>query len=66
VGYGAEWMSAQQLAFEVETAARRIQRKQRSTQRSPQRFLANSLDPAAQQRLAELRMGIKPKKFKKF
>ncbi|MBD2098874.1 NYN domain-containing protein [Trichocoleus sp. FACHB-591] len=66
VGYGAEWMSSQQLAFEVETAARRIHRKQRNTQRSPQRFLANSLDPAAQQRLAELRMGVKPKKFRKF
>ncbi|MBD2123646.1 NYN domain-containing protein [Trichocoleus sp. FACHB-262] len=66
VGYGAEWMSSQQLAFEVETAAHRIHRKQRNTQRSPQRFLANSLDPAAQQRLAELRMGVKPKKFRKY
>lgn len=61
VGYGAEWMSAQQLAFDVEFTARRVQRKQRSSQRSTQRFLASSLDPAAQKRLAELRFGRYPK-----
>lgn len=62
VGYGAEWMSAQQLAFEIEATSRRIRRKQKQRQRSPQRFLANSLDPAAQARLAQLRFGVKPKK----
>ncbi|MBE9180800.1 NYN domain-containing protein [Oculatella sp. LEGE 06141] len=59
VGYGAEWMSTQQLLVEVELSHQRVRRKQRQThkKRSPNRFLSNSLDPAAQQRLAQLRMG---------
>lgn len=58
-GYGAEWISAQQLHSEVELAAIRIRRKHQSTRkkRSPSRFLASSLDPVAQQRLAKLRLG---------
>jgi uncharacterized protein len=59
VGYGAEWMSAQQLLVEVELAEQRVRRKQKQVRkkRSPNRFLSSSLDPVAQQRLAQLRMG---------
>lgn len=58
VGYGAEWMSAQQLQHEVETAGRRVRNRQQSMKRSPNRFLSSTLDPIAQQRLARLRMGL--------
>ncbi|KAM3108871.1 NYN domain-containing protein [Phormidesmis sp. 146-33] len=57
VGYGAEWMSAQQLANEVDHIARRVKRKQKDSKKSSGRFLFNSLDPIAQQRLANLRHG---------
>ena len=58
-GYGAEWMSATQLAREVECAACKRRRKQKSRQKSSSRFLAKSLDPLSQQRLAQLRRGGK-------
>jgi hypothetical protein len=60
VGYGAEWMSAQRLWVEVELATERVRRKQqtlRKQKRSSNRFLANALDPVAQARLAQLRLG---------
>ena len=57
VGYGAEWMSAQQLAFDIDSTGTRMRRKQKNTQKSSRGFLASSLDPAAQQRLAQLRFG---------
>ncbi len=57
VGYGAEWMSAQQLANDVEFAARRVQRKQKDVKKSSGRFLFNALDPIAQERLTRLRFG---------
>ncbi|MBF2003029.1 MAG: NYN domain-containing protein [Synechococcales cyanobacterium C42_A2020_086] len=61
MGYGAEWISAQRLWVEVELAGQRVQRKQRTLQQrqSPKRFLSSSLDPVAQQRLAQMRYGIK-------
>ncbi|MDJ0702057.1 MAG: NYN domain-containing protein [Leptolyngbyaceae cyanobacterium MO_188.B28] len=59
VGYGAEWMSAQQLAADVEGSTQRIKRRQTPSKRSPNRFLAHSLDPLAQERLAKLRLGLK-------
>jgi predicted RNA-binding protein with PIN domain len=60
VGYGAEWMSAQRLLTEVELTAIQVLRKQQTNRkgRSPKGFLANRLDPAAQERLARLRMGL--------
>lgn len=59
VGYGAECMSAEKLQSEVELAALRVQRKQQKAQkgRSPKRFLSNAIDPAARQRLAQMRLG---------
>lgn len=59
VGYGAEWLSAQQLAFEVEWASKRVRWHQRERKKPASRFLANSLDPVAQERLAKLRMGLR-------
>jgi uncharacterized protein len=58
VGYGAEWMSADQLAADVESTARRSERQQKSRKQTASRFLANSLDAESQQRLAKLRMGL--------
>jgi uncharacterized protein len=58
VGYGAEWMSAQQLWAEVETSRSRVRSKQNHKGRSPKRFLAHSLDPLAQKRLAQMRLGL--------
>ncbi|MGE5659707.1 MAG: NYN domain-containing protein [Actinomycetota bacterium] len=58
VGYGAEWMSADQLAREVELATRRCQQRYQPRKQSSSRFLASSLDAEAQQRLARLRRGL--------
>ena len=60
VGYGAEWMSAQQLAYDIEAIGSQMRRKQQSSKPSARRLLASSLDPVAQQRLAQLRMGRRP------
>ena len=60
VGYGAEWRSAQMLAREVEHMASKVKsrtKKQRK-KKPPSRFLFNALDPAAQQRLRQMRKGI--------
>jgi hypothetical protein len=58
VGYGAEWMSAERLAADVESVNVRVQRKQKSPKHSSGRLL-HSLDPIAKQRLSELRFGQK-------
>jgi len=57
VGYGAEWMSAQQLAHAVEFSDRSVRHKQRTPKRSTNRSLGHALDPAVQARLAKLRFG---------
>ncbi|MBV9388977.1 MAG: NYN domain-containing protein [Chroococcidiopsidaceae cyanobacterium CP_BM_ER_R8_30] len=57
MGYGAEWMSAQQLGCEVKSTSARV-RRQQSRKQSSGRFLANSINAKARQRLAELRMGL--------
>lgn len=59
VGYGAEWLSAQRLAGEVDLAASQIKHKKRPEKKSQSRFLFNSLDPQAQQRLQQWRQGIR-------
>jgi predicted RNA-binding protein with PIN domain len=58
IGYGAEWMSAQRLGTEVEVTAHQIRRKHRPKKQTQGRFLFNSLDPQAQQLLAQWRRGI--------
>lgn len=59
LGYGAEWMSALQLYYEVESTTIRVRRQHKPQKQSSSRFLANSIDAKARQRLAELRMGLK-------
>jgi predicted RNA-binding protein with PIN domain len=61
MGYGAEWMSAQQLAEAIESSSRRCRSRQQSRKRTstPSRFLVSSLDAESQQRLAQLRRGYK-------
>jgi len=56
-GYGAEWMSAQLLANEVETSSQQVRRKQRTQKNSRGRFLFDSLDVQAQQKLTRWREG---------
>lgn len=55
-GYGAEWMSALQLCHDVQTNVCRVRQKYNPRKQSNGRFLANSIDDKARQRLAELRM----------
>lgn len=57
IGYGAEWMSAHHLARDVHSVNNLVRQRQKSTKNLSSRFLANSLDPAAKQRLERLRMG---------
>jgi predicted RNA-binding protein with PIN domain len=57
VGFGAEWMSAEQLANDVEFVTRRVQRQLKTSKKPSGRFLMHSLDPIAQQRLSKLRFG---------
>jgi predicted RNA-binding protein with PIN domain len=58
-GYGAEWLSAQQLCWEVEATVCRVRKKYQPRKQSSSRFLASAIDAKARQRLAELRMGFK-------
>lgn len=56
-GYGAEWLSANQLCAEVEATVCRMRHKYQSRKQSKSRFLASTIDPKARQKLAQLRMG---------
>ncbi|KJH69389.1 NYN domain-containing protein [Aliterella atlantica] len=58
VGYGAEWMSAQQLNYEVEATLKKSRYKHKQRKQSSSRFLANSIDAKARQKLAQMRMGL--------
>jgi predicted RNA-binding protein with PIN domain len=58
VGYGAEWMSAQVLASDVEHTAQAFRPKKRISKRSPRASLFHGLDPKAQKQLQEWRRGI--------
>lgn len=58
LGYGAEWMSALQLFHDVESTTMRSRRQHKPRKQSSSRFLANSIDAKARQRLAALRMGL--------
>ncbi len=57
IGYGAECISSQRLAGQVESSNRSRRSKERPAKKSPSRFLFNALDPIAQQRLRQLRQG---------
>lgn len=58
LGYGAEWLSAQQLLHDVESTSRRSRHQHRPHKQSSSRFLVNSIDAKARQRLTQLRMGL--------
>lgn len=58
LGYGAEWLSAQQLFHDVESTSRRSRRQHQPRKQSSSRFLANSIDAKARQRLTRLRLGL--------
>jgi uncharacterized protein len=55
LGYGAEWMSAQRLADDVNLVKHLIRQKQQSHKKIARRVLAHQLDPIAKQRLEQLR-----------
>jgi hypothetical protein len=55
VGYGAEWMSAQQLVDKVRSTTYRLKQEHGTSKKSSSRFLIHSLDPKIQERLAQLR-----------
>lgn len=57
-GYGAHWMSALQLCYDVQGTVCRARHRYQSGKQSKSRFLANSIDPKARERLSELRMGL--------
>ncbi|YAI81701.1 MAG: NYN domain-containing protein [cyanobacterium endosymbiont of Rhopalodia sterrenbergii] len=57
VGYGAEWMSAQHLANEINLSTHQVRRKQRPRKRSQGRFLFNCLDAKSQARLTQWQQG---------
>jgi uncharacterized protein len=57
IGYGAEWLSADRLANEVDMVNCQVRTKQQSKHKPPGRFLINSLDPEAQAKLDRLRFG---------
>lgn len=57
VGYGAEWISSQQLAHDIESVASIVRRRCQKSKRTSGRFLSSYLDQESQKRLAELRMG---------
>lgn len=59
VGYGAEWISAQKLAQEVQDTKKRHKRNHRHRSKSQGRFLFASLDAETQQALSQMRFGIK-------
>ncbi|MDB9494473.1 NYN domain-containing protein [Spirulina major CS-329] len=56
-GYGAECLSARQLAIAVQQSNRRRVHRDRKPKQSSRRFLFSGLDPQAQQRLSQLRFG---------
>lgn len=57
VGYGAECLSAEQLAYEVDAVTLKVRQKRQPRKKPTGRFLAHALDPIAQKRLSELRFG---------
>lgn len=58
IGYGAEWLSAEQLGHEVQQAARRAQRHHQPRQKKGHSLLKSSLDAESQRRLTQLLQGL--------
>ncbi|KKJ01040.1 NYN domain-containing protein [Prochlorothrix hollandica] len=58
VGYGAEWMSARQLAQDTGLSLESVRQHHQPKTRSKQRFLSSSLDDSARDKLANLRQHL--------
>lgn len=58
LGFGASWLSAQQLQTEVTLAATQMQRQRQKSAPSSGRFLFKRLDPSAQKKLSDMRLGL--------
>lgn len=58
LGYGAEWMSAQQLFAAVTLSQQQIKQHQRRARKYARGGLMNSLDPGARERLMRMRHGL--------
>lgn len=58
IGYGAEWMSAHQLASEVNLSVQNVRHRQKPQKHSKQRFLSKSLNLETQAKLAKLRANL--------
>lgn len=56
-GYGAELMSADRLAADIEIIAQRVLRKQKQSRKHIGRTLGHALDPEAKQRMTQMRFG---------
>jgi predicted RNA-binding protein with PIN domain len=56
VGYGAEWMSARQLAHDLGMTQQNIHRHQKKS--ATKRFLGQNLDATAQEKLTHLRQQL--------
>jgi Predicted RNA-binding protein containing a PIN domain len=57
IGYGEELRLAQRMLSEVEGGEQRVRRRQFTKGRSPGRFLPNSIDPKAREKLSRMRFG---------
>jgi predicted RNA-binding protein with PIN domain len=57
IGYGAEWMSVQQLLHDIELAEQQIHRRKRSSRPATGRFLSSRLNDSVRQQLERLRYG---------
>jgi len=57
-GYGAEWLSAQQLCGEVKATVCRMRDRYQQKKHPKSRFLMSGLDARSRERLSELRMGL--------
>lgn len=58
VGFGAEWMSAQTLEQEVESASSSVRSRQKPKKQSHKRLLGSTLDAKTRERLSRWRMGL--------
>ena len=58
IGYGAEWMSAKNLAKAVDQTTRSRRHQHKPNKQTAGRFLFQSLDAKAQERLRKMRMGL--------
>ncbi|MGL5034528.1 MAG: NYN domain-containing protein [Microcystaceae cyanobacterium] len=58
LGYGAECLSAQNLAQVIEASGRQIEQQKRDRHKPPKRFLAHGLDAKVKEKLDKLRYGL--------